>query len=172
MDISTIDSIQSEQNYNDLISAEVVSVESVKISQSETAMSNAKQFLDSTFPLAKGSHKDVSSYLVYYQQLLIFFSDGTHTGLKDPKQFVALNGPKSEPSAILLRDKGTHVELTFDRCGEIGAHDQANIEDIQIEGHRYWISLLNVDARRMIDGSLQDQMFTAKDGSDYLLKEA
>ncbi len=172
MDISTSNSIQSEQNFNDLINAEVVNVELVKTSQSETVVTNAKQFLDSTFPLAKGSHQDVSSYVVYYQQLLIFFTDGTHTGLKDPKQFVALNGHKSEPSAILLRDKGTHVELTFDRCGEVGAYDRANVEDIQIEGHRYWISLLNVDAKRMIDGSLQDQMFTAKDGSDYMLKAA
>ncbi len=166
MDISTINSIQSKQNFNDLINADVMNVELVKTSQSETA----KQFLDSTFPLAKGSHQDVSSYVVYYQQLLIFFIDGTHTGLKDPKQFVALNGHKSEPSAILLRDKGTHVELTFDRCGEIGAHDSANIEDIQVEGHRYWISLLNIDEQNRISMSQQDQIFTAKDGSDYLLK--
>jgi len=170
MDISTINNIQSEQNFNDLINADVMNVELVKTSQSEIAMANAKQFLDSTFPLAKGSHQDVSSYVVYYQQLLIFFTDGTHTGLKDPKQFVALNGHKSEPSAILLRDKGTHVELTFDRCGEVGAYDRANIEDIQIEGHRYWISLLNIDEQNRISMSLQDHIFTAKDGSDYLLK--
>ncbi|MFT5235144.1 MAG: hypothetical protein ACI90A_000507 [Shewanella sp.] len=170
MNTSTMRSTQNEQQMNDLISAEVVSMDAYNASKSEDAMGNAKGFLDKTFPLATGSHHDVSSYVVYYQNLLMFFKDGTHSGLRDPRQFVALNGHKSEPSAILLQDKGTHVALTFDRCGTTGSEDLANINDIQLEGHQYWISLLNIDEQNMISTSLQDQVFTAKDGNDYLLK--
>jgi len=170
MNTSTMRNTQNEQNINDLISAEIVSMDAYNESQSEGSVDKAKAFLDTAFPLAVGSHKDVCSYVVYYQHLLMFFKDGTHSGLRDPRQFVALNGHKSEPSAILLQEKGSHVALTFDRCGVTGAQDLADIEDIQLEGHQYWISLLNIDEKNRISTSLQEQMFTAKDGSDYVLK--
>lgn len=170
MNTSTMRSTQNEQQMNDLISADVLSMDAYTASKAEDTMGNAKGFLDTTFPLATGSHNDVSSYVVYYQNLLMFFKDGTHSGLCNPRQFVALNGHKSEPSAILLQDKGTHVALTFDRCGITGSQDSANIDDIQLEGHEYWISLINIDEQNRISKAQQDQMFTAKDGGDYLLK--
>ncbi|WP_065188504.1 malate synthase [Shewanella woodyi] len=170
MNTSTMRSTQNEQQMNDLISAEVVSMDAYAASKSEDTVAKAKGFLDTAFPLATGSHKDVSSYVVYYQNLLMFFKDGTHSGLRDPRQFVALNGHKSEPSAILLQDKGTHVALTFDRCGTTGSQDLADIDDIQLEGHKYWISILNIDEQGRTPKTEQDQLFTAKDGSDYLLK--
>ncbi|MEC4725976.1 malate synthase [Shewanella sp. D64] len=169
MNTSTMRSTQNEQQMNDLISADVVSMDAYAASKAEETKGNAKEFLDTTFPLATGSHKDVSSYVVYYQNLLMFFKDGTHSGLRDPRQFVALNGHKSEPAAILLQDKGTHVALTFDRCGISGSQDSANIDDIQLEGHEYWISLLNIDEQNRVSKEQQEQMFTAKDGSDYQL---
>ncbi|MGS0682889.1 malate synthase [Shewanella sp. 125m-7] len=168
MELSTINSTQVNQN-NNFIGADLVDVNVVEVATSNSTGPCAKTFLDAKFPLAKGSHKNACSYVVYYQQLLIFMADGTQTGLRQPKQFVALNGHKSEPTAILLNDNGTHVELTFDRKKENGCEDLANIKDIQLEGHEYWISLIDIE-KSVVASSMQDQLFTAKDGSDYILK--
>ena len=93
----------------------------------------AKRFLDQTFPLAKGSHHNVTSYLVYYQHLLALFPDGSTVGLKTPNQLVALRGSKNEPTSLLLKNNGLHVEIEIDRKGSIGATDFAGIQDIKIE---------------------------------------
>ncbi|WP_075187871.1 malate synthase G [Teredinibacter haidensis] len=93
----------------------------------------AREFLDEAFPLARGSHQDVTSYVVYYHHLLAFFPDGTESGLKRPGQFVALCGHKDDPESILLKNNGMHVEIQFDRNGSNGSHDLANIQDVLIE---------------------------------------
>lgn len=92
-----------------------------------------RDFLDEVFPLASGSHHHVNSYVVYYQHLLAFFPDGSETGLKNPSQFVALNGHKESPDAILLRNNGLHVELVFDRQGQVGSQDLAHLQDVILE---------------------------------------
>jgi len=166
MQILNIHNEQIEQDIRELFADQLVDV---KLGANmRDAIVNAKQFLDNKFPLARGSHQDVSSYVVYHQQLLIFFKDGSNTGLKKSSQFVALNGHKSDPSAILLQDGGIHVELSFDRGGSTGAKDCGHIEDIRLEGHEYWVSLLTL-LQCKIDCS-SDSGFTAKDGSDYQLK--
>ncbi|MFT2092664.1 malate synthase G [Paraglaciecola sp. 2405UD69-4] len=99
----------------------------------QQVISMARDFLDSSFPLASGSHHDVISYVVYYQHLLAFFADGSETGLLQPCQFVALTGPKSDPESVLLKNHGLHVEIVFNRNGTNGAGDSANIEDILVE---------------------------------------
>ncbi len=94
----------------------------------------AKDFLDETFPLTDASHHDVTSYMVHSQNLLAFFPDGSSMGLRDPSQFVALSGPKSEPNALVLKNNGLHVEIHIDRKGFNGASDLAGVNDIQVEG--------------------------------------
>lgn len=96
-------------------------------------VSYAKDFLDQTFPLDSGSHRDVTSYLVYYQHLLAMFPDGSTQGLKDPCQFVALSGHKSAPTDLVLKNNGLHVVIEIDRNGSNGKHDLAGIQDIQME---------------------------------------
>ncbi|MCK4710776.1 MAG: malate synthase G, partial [Gammaproteobacteria bacterium] len=93
----------------------------------------AKEFLDDIFPLSSGSHHDVTSYVVYFQNLLAFFPDGSSMGLTDPKQFVALCGHKSEPCSILLKNNGLHVEIQIDRSGFTGEKDLAGVNDIIVE---------------------------------------
>ena len=93
----------------------------------------AKDFLDEVFPLNSGSHHDVTSYVVYFNNLLAFFADGCSTGICDPKQFVALCGHKSEPSCIVLKNNGLHVEVQIDRSHFIGANDLAGVSDIKVE---------------------------------------
>ncbi|KZN12214.1 malate synthase G [Marinomonas sp. TW1] len=99
----------------------------------DAVITKAKAFLDEVFPLENGSHQDVSSYVVYYHHLLAFFEDGSQSGLKQACQLVAVNGQRSEPEAILLRNHGLHVEIQFDRNGVNGVKDKANINDILIE---------------------------------------
>ncbi len=92
-----------------------------------------RDFLNEVFPLKQGSHRDVSAYQVYYHHLGITLRDGSCTGLKHPEQFVAYMGSQAEPSAIVLKNNGLHVELQIDPCSDIGATDPASISDIHIE---------------------------------------
>ncbi|MEP7730374.1 malate synthase G [Marinomonas primoryensis] len=122
----------------------------------EQVIAKAKAFLDDAFPLESGSHKDVSSYVVYYHHLLAFFDDGSQTGLKQPSQLVAVNGQRSDPEAVLLKNNGLHVEIHFDRNGQNGVKDKANINDIVIESALSAIidcedSVAAVDAEDKID---------------------
>ncbi|MFT4574277.1 MAG: malate synthase, partial [Marinomonas primoryensis] len=122
----------------------------------EQVIAKAKAFLDDVFPLESGSHKDVSSYVVYYHHLLAFFDDGSQTGLKQPSQLVAVNGQRSDPEAVLLKNNGLHVEIHFDRNGQNGVKDKANMNDIVIESALSAIidcedSVAAVDAEDKID---------------------
>lgn len=116
----------------------------------------AKTFLDEAFPLNNGSHKDVSSYLVYFQHLLAFFPDGSESGLRSPCQFVAFDGSKHEPKYLLLKNNDLHVGITIDKYGKIGANDIANIDDIEVESALTTIvdfedSIAAVDAEDKVD---------------------
>lgn len=138
------------------------------------ATAYAKQVLDQHFPLSNGSHQDVCSYVVYYKQLLAFFADGSQSGLAEPKQFVALTGHKCEPTSLVLKNNGFHVEVSINRRGEHGCNDLAGIDDVQVEAtlmtivnsqqapsQRSWTSLVSGQA-----GS-RNKQFTSKDGAEY-----
>jgi len=171
MNMSTQANTKATQNLNHFIGEQFVATTN-KLDRSI----NAKELLDAQFPLATGSHQDVTSYVVYYTHLLAFLKDGTQCGLQNPCQFVALTGHKSEPSSVVLKNNDTHVEICFDRQGEIGSNDLANIEDIQIEmpiknlptPYKQWISLLHSSCKPT-DGRCK--VFTAKDGSDYAMHQ-
>ncbi|MCG9696190.1 malate synthase [Shewanella sp. Isolate11] len=136
----------------------------------------AKQILDQYFPLSHGSHQDVCSYVVYYNQLLAFFANGQQSGLAQPRQFVAFTGHKCEPSTILMKNNGFHLEISLAAKGKHEICDLAGIEDVQVEAalmtivsrestpaSRSWTSLISgqVDHR--------NKQFTAKDGEPYEL---
>lgn len=93
----------------------------------------AKTFLDDNFPLKQGSHHDVQSYSVYFHHLLATFPDGSQSGLAQPCQFVASSNPDVEPTSIVLKNHGLHIELIINRKGAIGKHDIAGLDDIQVE---------------------------------------
>lgn len=169
MNMTTITSTAATQNLNNFIGEQFVAN-----TNSQDRVTNAKTFLDNQFPLANGSHLNVSSYVVYYTHVLAFMDDGSQSGLQNPCQFVALTGHKSEPSSIVLKNNDTHVEICFDRQGELGATDLANVEDIQVAmpiknlptPYKQWISLIHSSCEPT-EGNCK--VFTAKDGSDYKL---
>jgi malate synthase len=91
------------------------------------------KMLDERFPLDHGSHADVKEYVVYFRHIMAYFADGTHCGLAQPKQFVALCGHIESPDSIVLRENDLHVEIKFDRKGNRGCEQNAGIQDVQIE---------------------------------------
>jgi len=149
----------------------------------DRVISCAKDFLDRTFPLREGSHRDAVSYMVYYQNLLVILADGTTTGLDTPIQFVGKNGPTNEPESILLKHRGIHAEVIFDRNGKVGEHDLANIDDIQLEAADH--TLLNFSAAsvsekcstyqrwiKLVANGCNERTFTGSDGNVLALDQS
>lgn len=179
----------------DSLISEFTNSESTTI-QKQKATNDAKAFLDEHFPLTDGAHKDVKSYVVYYHHLLAFFTDGTQSGLTNPKQFVALCGHKCSPDSIVLKQDNFHVEIAIDKTGDIGATDSADVQDIRMEtirtatmdfdtlstsasgeanmqAYRMLKDILNVERNQCVKQTgtrcTPDTVFTAPDGEDYII---
>jgi malate synthase len=164
------------QLLDQFIRQEINAISALNDSHLRQILDYSKGFLDKVFPLEQGSHKDVLSYVVYYQHLLAFLKDGSNSGLADPTQFVALCGSKQKPQSVLLRGEGRHVELIFCRSGQHGARDNAGIEDIQLEIAAEqtelsprWFSMIDGQLRGDLLLGCHGTCFTAKDGGDYQL---
>lgn len=85
----------------------------------------AKGFLNDNFPLAGGSHADVTGYTVV---------DGALSpALADASQFVGWRGDAANPTAVLLVNNGLHVEIQIDRQDQIGSADPAGVKDLLME---------------------------------------
>ncbi|MFG3693188.1 malate synthase G [Stutzerimonas stutzeri] len=93
----------------------------------------ARNFLDQAAPLADGSHVDSVSYRVQDGVLKVTLEDGSVTGLKQPEKFVGYQGEAVEPTAILLKNNGLHVEVQIDPNSPIGQTDAAGVKDLLVE---------------------------------------
>src|SRR5690606_19987865 len=107
-----------------------------KPARGEKVIAYARELLDRTVPLAQGSHKDATGYLLKddggRKQLAGTPKDGSETGLKDPAQFVGYIGGDS-PSSVLLKHNGLHIEIQIDRDSPIGKTDPAGVKDVVLE---------------------------------------
>ncbi len=92
----------------------------------------AALFLDKACPLATGSHTDVAAYEVDGTKLSVTLTDGTKTGLKDLSQFIGYNG-EGEPSSILLKNNGLHIDVQIDRNDAVGKSATSGVKDIVLE---------------------------------------
>jgi len=85
----------------------------------------AKAFLDRAVPLAAGSHADATGYKVEDRRLT--------PALAEPSAFVGYQGDPADPSSILLRHNGLHIELRLGRDHPIGRSDPAGLQDMVLE---------------------------------------
>ncbi|MGR5541944.1 hypothetical protein ACPV5V_25675, partial [Vibrio campbellii] len=111
MNMLTMNTTSYQNKKKPFIAEAVVAVETLAAEATDQKSCQGKQILDELFPLENGSHQEVSAYMIDYRHLVAYFKDGSHTGLRHPKHFVAYNGEKEAPCSILMRDgEGSHVE--------------------------------------------------------------
>jgi len=90
-------------------------------------IAEADRLLDELFPLARGSHADVTDYRVDAGALRVALPDG-ETTLADAAQFAG-----SRAGAVLLVRNGLHVELTINRNHPVGQAHHAGVADVLVE---------------------------------------
>ncbi len=117
----------------------------------------AKNFLNTTFPLAQGDHTQATGYAVNETGLVVTLKDGSTTGLKDSSQFSGYTGDAAQPTSVLLRNNGLHVEIQFDANHNVGKTDAAHIKDLNLESAVTTIqdledSVAAVDAEEKVEG--------------------
>ncbi len=95
-------------------------------------IARAKAALDVAAPLAKGQHADAIGYAVKDGALVVRTADGD-VALAQPSRFVGYRGEAGDPSAILLRVHGLHLEILIDRAHRIGKDDPAGVADVILE---------------------------------------
>lgn len=93
----------------------------------------ARHVLDRTAPLKKGSHVGSTGYAVKGGKLAVTLADGSTSGLEDSRQFIGWQGETDQPSSILLKHHGLHIDIRIDRGHPIGATDPAGVSDLVIE---------------------------------------
>ncbi|SVA31692.1 uncharacterized protein METZ01_LOCUS84546 [marine metagenome] len=93
----------------------------------------ARDFLDAAAPLASGSHSDATAYAAIDGVLAVTLQDGRVSGLSEPSKFAGFAGAASEPSAVLLKNNGLHIEIAIDHNHPVGQDDAAGIKDIVVE---------------------------------------
>jgi len=92
----------------------------------------ANALLDRAVPLARGSHAGATGYRVKAGILVVGLAGGGETGLADPAQFVGSLGGE-QPSAVLLRHHGLHLEIQIDPRHPIGASVASGVKDLVLE---------------------------------------
>ncbi|HBC57965.1 MAG TPA: malate synthase G, partial [Gammaproteobacteria bacterium] len=90
------------------------------------------EFLDTVVPLTNASHGEVRQYRVD-QKSLVMDTDQGEVTLKNSGQFVGYVGEVTEPTAILIKNNGLHIEIQLDRAHPIGKESRAGVKDIYLE---------------------------------------
>ena len=93
----------------------------------------AKGFLDEHFALTEGRHADVVDYFVDGSVLSARLDNGETATLARQDEFRGYRGDAKQPTAVLLRKNGLHLELQIDRQHAIGKADPSGLADILVE---------------------------------------
>jgi len=93
----------------------------------------ARQFLDEVVPLTNASHSKVAIYQVVNKELVVTLLSGEQERLAEPIKFVAYNGTEHNPSTILLKNNGLHIEIKIDPSKPVAKTDPAGVADIILE---------------------------------------
>jgi malate synthase len=117
--IPETDGAEIRKDYNPIRGAKVVAF--------------AMDFLDETFPLNQGSHRDVAQYAIKDRALVVTFPDGQTTNLSNPSKFCGYTGNPDDPASILYVNHGLHVDVLIDRQHPVGQAHPAGIKDVVME---------------------------------------
>jgi malate synthase len=101
----------------------------------QAVVARAAAFLDEALPLSRGSHADVTSYVVAEQggtATLVIDTAAGPTTLRDPDAFVGYRG-EGASAEIVLRHNGLHVILVIDKASTISAEHAAGLADVVVE---------------------------------------
>ena len=93
----------------------------------------AANMLNETFPLEGARHQEVTRYRVADGQLQAETDGGVAVPLADPDLFAGYAGEASEPSGVLLKHNGLHMEIQIDREDAIGKNEKAGVKDLLVE---------------------------------------
>jgi malate synthase len=96
-------------------------------------IARARALLDEAAPLAAGSHADSTGYAIVDGALAVTLADGSTGGLRHPSGLVGYLGDAADPSAVLLKHTGLHLEIVVDRSHAIGKDDPAGVADLVLE---------------------------------------
>lgn len=164
----------------------------------EAVIAYAKQYLDDTFPLRTGSHRDAEGYTVRADEAYAIISGQNVPFATDC--FVGYVGSPDNLRSLVLVHNGLHAELKFDLNHPIGRTDKAGLIDIELESalsaivdcedsvaavnardkvHLYknWLGLMDgtLEATFMKDGKSltrqlnEDRRYTGRKGLDVVL---
>ena len=86
------------------------------------------KFLDEIIPLDGKSHSDVQKYSVIEEKL---DADGTY--LIDGNQFAGYLGEEANPTSLLFKNNGLHIELQIDREDSVGKSSSSGVKDVILE---------------------------------------
>ncbi|MBK6594203.1 MAG: malate synthase G [Burkholderiales bacterium] len=94
----------------------------------------ARNVLDRTAPLKKGSHVGSTGYRVNKDgQLVVALKDGGTSKLQDNSLFIGFQGEAKAPSSVLLQHNGLHIDVIINRATPIGKTDTAGVADLVVE---------------------------------------
>ena len=95
-------------------------------------IAKARYLLDERVPLTSGTWADITS-LNCADGVLKMMTPNGETSLEVAKQFAGYTGKPENPSSVLLKKNGLHIDLEINHNGKIGKIDQAGINDIFME---------------------------------------
>ena len=93
----------------------------------------AKAFLDDSVPLDRAKWADATSFDIAMGRLAVTLENGEITGPVEGAQLAGYLGDPTDPSSILLKKNGLHIEVVIDRGHPIGRTDKAGIADLVLE---------------------------------------
>ncbi len=93
----------------------------------------ARNVLDRTAPLKKGSHVGSTGYRVKGGDLVVTLKDGSTSKLADKNQFIGYQGLSKDPSSVLLQHNGLHLDIIINRSTATGKSDAAGVSDLVLE---------------------------------------
>jgi len=93
----------------------------------------AKNFLDETIPLEKGSYKDVLGFEFIEGNIQALLPDSGQVSLKNPSQYIGYRDNGNDSYDLLFKNNNLHFEIQIDQNHPIGQTDKAGIKDILME---------------------------------------